>query len=203
MFLIWIIHYFVKLPIHSVDLILLWQIHCRKFRIEINFERIRVVARHSEICFQIILNQSKKCFKSHSTHSDRKLGLDKPELGFIGLDSDWEFSSNLFGVNRMEQDWVGFIFKRFVLNEIRNVFRIGSVWFRIVRKQISELIGFPGIGFLSEDLLGLYLLCLGFIRTDSDWKFGLDQTEFRFIQFYSDYKLVLDSFSLKSRIESN
>ena len=71
---------------------------------------------------------------------------------WINTKSDW---CGLIWIANFVSDWFGFIridvleliglsrivFDRFSLNEIQNVFRIGSEWFVLARIQISEWIG--------------------------------------------------------------
>ena len=113
-------------------------------------------------------NQSENKFSIQINLNQFELGLIQTEfsiridpnhfdLGFIRIDSDWKFGYYqselaLFWIENLFSDWfgfiridvsqlIGFIFDRFLSNEIQNVFRIGSEWFALARIQISEWFG--------------------------------------------------------------
>ena len=74
-----------------------------------------------------------------------RINPNHSDLGFIRIDSDWKLGLDqselrLIRIENLVLDWFG------SLNELQNVFRIGSEWFTLARIEISEWIGIVLIG---------------------------------------------------------
>ena len=91
-----------------------------KVRIRIQPERIRVIPSNSEICFQIILNQSKKLFGTRSM-----------QIGYKSILLDPINSSSIRDINLNKSDWAQIYLNRIFNPNQSEPFRLRvlSDWF--------------------------------------------------------------------------